>query len=229
MICINCNYEHDEKFCPNCGEKAAVPKITFRSMFRAALSTITNMDKGFLYNIKHLFSEPDKIVRDYLNGKRKGILNPISFLIISVTIYLIVDSLIIINLEFDHDSSKIYSYGYEAGRFIKLHFKYFWILSVIWLSLTTRFFYRKYNYAEHLAINALVIGQSTLVGLLGFLLLKIALLFNPLVYLSIAWLLYHIHKRKKKDFEAFLLSFSSTILFFVLLVILVILIGVVRS
>ncbi len=58
MICIACENEHQENFCPNCGERAGIPKITFKSMFVEAFKTVTNMDKGFLLNLKYLTLHP---------------------------------------------------------------------------------------------------------------------------------------------------------------------------
>lgn len=89
MICISCNKQHNEKFCPNCGEKAAVKKITFKSIIEDIFLTVTNMDKGFLFNLKNLSLKPRPFISSYIRGKRKGIFNPMSFLIISITIYLI--------------------------------------------------------------------------------------------------------------------------------------------
>ena len=50
------------------------------------------MEKGFLFNLKTLFVDPHKIVSEYISGRRKNIYNPISYLIITVTLYLIGDS-----------------------------------------------------------------------------------------------------------------------------------------
>ena len=52
------------------------------------------MDKGFLFNLKMLFLNPKSITVEYILGKRKGILNPISFLILSVSLYLILEGLL---------------------------------------------------------------------------------------------------------------------------------------
>jgi hypothetical protein len=230
MRCVNCSAEHTHAFCPYCGEKADTPKITFRSIFNDGLATITNMDKGFLSNVKHLALRPQTLVMDYLNGKRKGIFNPISFLIISITIFLVVDSLVKVDIEVSGMQSEVYNAGYEAGRFIKLYFKYFWIVAVIWLSFATKIFFGKYNLAEHLAINSFIIGQATLVGLLGFVFSKtMGILFNPLVYLSIIWLTYQVFKEKDKDTNTLFLSIGSTVIFFVQLVLLVASIGVIRT
>ena len=72
MICVSCTNEHQENFCPNCGERAGIPRITFKTISEDIFSTLTNMDKGFLFNIKALFLHPRKITIDYVLGKRKG-------------------------------------------------------------------------------------------------------------------------------------------------------------
>jgi len=229
MICLNCNNEHNEKFCPNCGEKSEVSKITFSSIFKSAFSTITNMDKGFLFNVKNLFVSPQKIVIGYISGKRKNVFNPVSFLIVAVTIYLIAESLIDTSSEVSEPETKIQSFGYKAGKLIRHNFKYFWILSVIWLSSSTKLIFGKYNYAEHLAINSFVIGQTTLVALIMFVITKFSLLFNPLIYVFIFWMTYEIYKPKSKDFDTFFSSLGSTFLFFVQLILIIVVIGVVGT
>ncbi|OJJ18881.1 hypothetical protein BKI52_25265 [marine bacterium AO1-C] len=187
------------------------------------------MNRGFLFNVKQLVLNPNGIVNDFIKGKRKNIFNPISFLIITITVYLIIDSIIVVKTTTTKTNLRVYSVGYEAGRFVKLYFKYFWILSVVWLSISTKLVFRKYNYAEHLAINSFVMGQATLVGLISFVITKQGLLFNPLVYIAIIWITYNIFKQKKKDVEAFLQSLGSTALFFIQLLIIVVLIGIIRS
>jgi len=229
MTCINCNNEHYEKFCPNCGEKSTVSRITFASIFNAALATVTNMDKGFLFNVKNLFLRPNEVVNSYILGKRKNIFNPISYLIITVTIYLIVEAMLKVPVETTKIESAVFDFGYEAGKFMKRYFKYFWILSIIWLSISTKLMFKKYNYAEHLAINSFVIGQATLVGLIAYIPFRFLLVFNPIIYISIIWMTYEIFKSKNRDFDIFFLSVGATFLFFIQLILIVILFGVIRS
>lgn len=224
MTCINCHKEHESKHCPNCGERAGVPKISLNSLISNGVSTITNMDKGFLYNVKNLFKEPQKIVTDYINGKRSDIMNPISFLIICVTLYLIAESFIDFGPKGEKIDSKNFegmrSATYETGRFFAIYFKYFWILSVFCLSLATNFVFKKYNYTEHLAINSFVIAQATLVSTLVLVSLKIQIiLFNPLIHILIFWLLYKIYDDKKDAFGLFFQAFACMVLFFIFLVI----------
>jgi hypothetical protein len=235
MICINCENDHNNKFCPECGEKVEVPKITFSSIFAEGFSRITTMDKGLLFNLKNLLLNPKRIVIDYINGKRKSIFNPISFLLICITIYLIGESflqaekLVDTNTIEKMKSNKIFSIGFEAGKFIESYFKYFWILSVLWLSFATKLCFGRFSFAEHLAINSFIIGQTTLFALIGYLVLKVPLLYNPVVFILTSWMLYQVFKKKKKDLDAIILSISSVLLFFIQLFLLTISIGIARS
>lgn len=229
MACINCDNEHSEKFCPNCGEKAGVPKITFSSLFTNFFSTLTNMDKGFLFNLKNLFLNPHQIINDYIGGKRKNIFNPISYLFIAVTIYLLVDSFLHVSTDSTRMDNKMYSIGYEAGKFIQNYFKYFWILSVFWLSIPTKLFFPKFNFVEHLAINSFVIGQATLVGTVLFAVFKISLTLNPVIYCFIIWMLYQVYKNKGVKSNIIFQAIAAVFLFFIELFLFALLIGWIRS
>lgn len=229
MDCINCNYKHDYKFCPNCGEKSNVPRITFNSIVNEGLYSMTNMDKGLFYNFKMLSAKPQEFISDYIKGKRRNILNPISFLILAVSIYIIIDAIVIVEWKAKDVTSEVYSLGYMAGKFVKHYFKYFWIFSIFWLSIPSFFIFRKYNFAENLAINSFIIGMATLVGLVVFLIYNIGLLFNPLVYMTISWLTYSLYRKKKRDLDVFILSIVSTVIFFLILFAIVVLIGFVLA
>lgn len=222
MICISCNTEYCSNFCPNCGENSKIKKITFNSFIQDAFATITNMDKGFLYNLKTLLINPKKIPSDYLLGKRKGILNPISFLIISISIYLILENLFRIpikQIDTSFANSPFFEKGREigaaGGEIISANFKYFWIFSVMLLANTTKLIFGKYNYLEHVAISSFIIGQATLIAIIGFLILKSPLILNPLLYLSILFMIYFIFKHSEDKFGSLLLSITSLILFVV--------------
>jgi len=52
------------------------------------------MDKGLLFNLKNLTLYPKKTILDYINGKRRQVLNPISYAIITISVYLFMDSIL---------------------------------------------------------------------------------------------------------------------------------------
>ena len=203
-------------------------KITFTSIIEDAFSSITNMDKGFLYNIKKLILNPQKITTDYILGKRKGILNPVSFLIFSITIYLIIITYFKVPKEFVEDTYLTKTEMHEIGLFIRTNLKFFWILTIIPLGLSLKLIYSKYNYLEHLAISSFIIGQATLVGVISHLIFKFPLIFDPIVYLIIFWLVGKIFWNKEDKTESILLSSTILILFIIQLIVIVIIIGLIK-
>ena len=233
MICINCNHSHVEKFCPNCGENAAVEKITFRLIVENSLSSITNMDKGFLFNLKNLSINTRKTIREYILGRRRGIYNPISYLLLSITIYLVIDSFLSLNraaFPKAHDDARGYLIGYEAGRFIYYYFKYFWITGVLWLSLSSKLVFSRFNFAENIAINSFIIGHATLVSLLGLIIFDWTMLLNPIAYATIWFMLYHVFTDEKEGrFIRILQSFFCVFLFYIQLALILTGIGIMNT
>ena len=225
--------EHESKFCPNCGEKSDIEKITLNSIFENALSTITNMDKGFLYNLKTLSIDPRKITIDYILGRRKGILNPISFLIISISIYLILENFLKIPREQTEPTAealyykKGYAIGHAGGKIIFEYFKYFWIFSILLYANATKLIFGKYHYLEHVAICSFVIGQATLIGLLGFLIFRQPLPLNPILYLALFIITFFIFRQGKNKFDSLLLTFTTLILFMIQVFLVIAVIGIV--
>ena len=191
-------------------------------MLEEAASTISNMDKGFLYNIKNLIVNPQKLIKSYLHGKRSEIFNPLSFFLISITLYLIAESaykeLLPENTTVGSNESDSYSLGYKAGRFIKKYFNYFWGLSVVWLSLSTKLLFRRFNFAEHLTINSFIIGQATLAGILTYLLYQYPVMFDPIVYLIISVEIFIFYRKTDDTSVIVTKSIFSTLIFFLIIV-----------
>ncbi|CAL2093796.1 DUF3667 domain-containing protein [Tenacibaculum sp. 190524A05c] len=235
MICISCGYDHDEKFCPNCGEKRDTQKITFGSTIESTFATITNMDKGFLYNIKNLTIRPKTTIEEYIRGKRKGIFNPVSFLILSITAYLIVEAFFKAKSIIPEEKVNLvkgnlgYKIGASGGSFIYNYFKFFWIFTVIPLSFITKLFFKRFNFVEHIAINSFILGQVTLIiGLLSFIIFRFPLLFNPFIYVTLIWYIYKVFYNPKYKSDSLIKAFTSILLFIVILFSTVILIGLIK-
>ncbi len=231
MNCVSCNHVHEEKYCPNCGEKSGVKRITLTTMTADVFSSVTNMDRGFLYNLKTLTLAPQKVAKDFILGKRKGIFNPVSYLIFAITIYIIVITVI------DSPKEKIGSpettsllrlTAYEVGLFIRAYLKYFWILAIVPLALSLRLVYRNYNFMEHLATSSFIIGHATLASVLSYLIFDTILIFDPVVYFVIFWLIHKIYRTNNSTSESAIIAFSVALLFILLLVIIVIAIGAVK-
>lgn len=191
------------------------------------------MDRGILYNVKNLFLRPQEFITEYILGKRRGVLNPISFLVISISLYLIIESMLRIPKGVTEsqvipkgDFQKV---GFAAGKNIAIYFKYFWILSIIPLSVSTKLIFRRFNFAEHLAINSFILGQASLLGLISFLIARTELPVNPLVYLLILWLVYKVFVKPKERYDTLLMSIGALVLFIFQLFLIVIGIGLISA
>lgn len=204
------------------------------SIAEHALSSVVNMDKGFLFNFKTLFKNPKKIIMDYVNGKRRVVLNPISYLIFSITVYLILMALLkslnqVNDIHFETKNiiqQKSYSVGIKIGKFIWSYMKYFWVLSIFPLALSLRLTFKKYNYPEHLAISAFIIGHATIIGMISYLIIRIPLLFDPIVYSVMFWLIFKIFGKQKDRIDSIMLTFTALLLFFIQWVIVFVTIGI---
>ncbi|WP_299624448.1 DUF3667 domain-containing protein [uncultured Tenacibaculum sp.] len=102
MNCKNCNevIEDDALFCDHCGAKVLKDRITFRFLLKELFISL-GWDSYFILTIKMMFSKPDKVLREYVNGIRKRYLNPFTYIAISAAL-----SLIIFNV-FSKDFTKL--------------------------------------------------------------------------------------------------------------------------
>ena len=213
--CPGCGNSFDSNYCPNCGEKSNAEKITFYSVSSNLFSAVTNMDRGLLYNLKNLTIAPRKTISSYLNGKRKGIVNPLSYAVLAITLYIILDTMEVFN-QIASDRKITSEVAYNAGKMIRRELKYFWLLNIVLLSLFTKLFFKKYNFFEHLTINSFVIGHATFVSIPFILTFKMLLVFNPFVALTVVLMLFFFFKTIKKPVVTFLLSFISVAFCYVL-------------
>ena len=88
MDCKNCSHyiQLEYRFCPNCGAKTEIQRITFKALFRDFLDRLFDLDNSVFRTIKELIIKPDAVIHGYLSGIRKRYLNPVSFLGIALTL-----------------------------------------------------------------------------------------------------------------------------------------------
>lgn len=175
--CLNCGFELNNKFCPQCGQKADTHRITVKHFIQHdIIHGVFHLDKGILFTIKETFTRPGKAAMDYINGKRISYYNIFYLLLILVGINLLVLHYVdefsnnAIRVKTSNDGTKIFD-------FIKTNIKYI-ILSFIPLFAFNGFviFRRlKLNFAEHHIIAGFVllgcvmmILVKNMIGLLPF-------------------------------------------------------------
>ncbi len=180
MECKNCGNIANGFYCPHCAQKTKVDRITFRSLLEEISDTVFQINKGFLYTIKELFVRPGHTIREYLEGKRKNHFKPIAFVFTLSTIYFFIsrwiDSDTFLSEIFESFTQSAYDNNdkFEGTKALIKVFKWltnnyaYTILTLLPLySLASYFSFlgTKFNYLEHLALNAYISGQQAIIFL----------------------------------------------------------------
>ncbi len=90
MHCKNCNQPVENKFCSYCGQKTSVRKIDSTYIFKEVPNSILQMDHGFFFTVKELFTRPGHAIRNFIQGKRKPYYKPFPFLLVTTGILAVV-------------------------------------------------------------------------------------------------------------------------------------------
>ena len=92
--CLNCGKKSTEgDFCPYCGQRKDVSRITMTVLSISLLSGLTRINRGFLYTCWKLLLQPWNVIKDYLQGKRQQYTGPIQILIILCFLSVVVSSM----------------------------------------------------------------------------------------------------------------------------------------
>lgn len=177
MTCANCNGIVDSNFCPTCGQKKGIHRITIGHVFHEGIHSLTHADKGFLLLVKELVTRPGLVAKEYIDGKRKRYFNPLSFLVISSALFAtfanatgFMDRLTggggarAGGRRPSEEWLEVFKIASHSGKWLTLLFiaPLFAILS--WLF----FIKKKYNYAENFVLHSFIFGEAALLRLLVF-------------------------------------------------------------
>jgi hypothetical protein len=183
MICANCNGLVEKNFCPDCGQKKGVHRISVGHVVHEGFHSITHTDKGFLLLVKQLLVRPGYVAKEYIDGQPKRYFNPLSFLVISSallayfgTITGYMDRLTSNSTRSGGRQPGIYwkeviEIASDNGKWLTLL-----LMAPLFALLSWLFFIRKrFNYAENFLLHAFIFGEAAIVRLLIF--IPLSLLF----------------------------------------------------
>jgi hypothetical protein len=88
MTCKNCHthLRLEYRFCPGCGAKTEVRRITFKALAKDFIDRVFDLDNSVVRTFTGLFVKPEAVIGGYLSGLRKRYLNPVSYLGIALTL-----------------------------------------------------------------------------------------------------------------------------------------------
>ena len=170
MICKNCEQSFEGKFCANCGQNSKVKKINFKYLVADIQESLLQVNRGFLFTLKELFTRPGHAIREFLEGKRVRHYKPVAYLLVTSTIYILSTYLMDRNtfiedviVGFNQGASEVNpdaDLSYQNWIVDKQVYVTLSLIPLFSLSSYLAFFKSKYNFFEHLVINCYIIGQQ---------------------------------------------------------------------
>jgi len=176
IVCKNCGSNQVAEFCSDCGQKTITKRFTTKGFFHKFLSAF-NIEKGFFYTMKLLFTNPGEVVNSYLAGKTKSYYNPLNYLIIVAgigTALVIWLGIFDANMENTNEMLGINSDKNAVGiqkkliEHVKQYINIITMLMLPFMSLFSKWYYhrRKLFYGEHLILNSFLFAQTTVISIL---------------------------------------------------------------
>ncbi len=103
-VCLNCGTEYEGRFCPECGQRASVGRLTMLSVLRSFLA-VAGFSNGKLWKtLLHSVTRPGHMIREYLQGKRTYYIKPLNLLVVLSLLFVILQNVLPINLFSDGNS-----------------------------------------------------------------------------------------------------------------------------
>ena len=186
--CLNCGTVIHNNYCSRCGQLTDTGRITFKETFANFLRIAFAFEGPLWKTIRLLITNPGKLFREYIGGKRKTYYKPVAFFILIAAIYLIlriwinfdplegVEDLINENPDLaEFSKSKFVTKLMEVVRMMENNINYQLILLIFSIAISFKlFFSKKYNLAEYTSIGLYITGVYALVRIIAMFFNKFA-------------------------------------------------------
>lgn len=86
--CPNCGSQAAQRFCAGCGQRS-IGRLTLRELFRMAKEKLLDSEQGLLPTLRFMITRPGKVPRDFIDGKRRRYLNPLTFFVLAASSQLV--------------------------------------------------------------------------------------------------------------------------------------------
>jgi hypothetical protein len=170
--CRNCGNPLSSPFCPECGQKSTKQGLSFKQVFADIMNYMFSVESPLWKTFGTLWTNPGKIGREFISGKRTSYYRPFQYYIFAIVIHLLVGSL----FNYDPVDVQMRMTGVpedapaqavrmtEAGHFMARNINYFLPIWALVLGLFDRLFFFKsgYSIAERTAFAFFLIGHFIL-------------------------------------------------------------------
>ncbi|MBS1494166.1 MAG: DUF3667 domain-containing protein [Bacteroidetes bacterium] len=87
--CLNCGTKLMGKFCYHCGQEKIVDDSNMKALLKDFFRNSFRWESTYFATIKKLFTAPGIFIKNYIEGKRKPYIKPVTFFILVVSFYII--------------------------------------------------------------------------------------------------------------------------------------------
>lgn len=199
LVCKNCGHHFQGLYCNACGQKVINQRITIKHLFEITIDSF-NIQRGLIFTIKLMFTNPGELINGYLNGRTKDFYNPLKYLLLAASISaLLMLSLNLYDANMENTNElmgideKTTKLQMEVNAYIKKFLHMVALLSLPFFGLVSKWMFKKHKlyYAEHLTINSYLFAQITIIQVFTILLvyfvpflLKYMLAINSVVFIA---------------------------------------------
>lgn len=163
-ICKICKTEVTHNYCPDCGHPKSLKRIDGQYILeeiRIALS----FEKGFLFTIGALITNPGKSIKNFLNEDRNRLVKPVVFLIVTSLVYTFLNSIFQFEDSYVKFSDNKESATLTIFKWIQANYGYANIIMAVFIGLWLKLLFRKhpFNFFEILILLCFVMGMGMLI------------------------------------------------------------------
>ena len=179
-VCKNCSQRFEGAFCNNCGQDARVRRIDSTYIFGELTSNLFQLNRGLFYTIKEVSVRPGNSIKEFLEGKRKQYVKPLSYLLLTSALYVLTTHFLGLNTFFQDFTEGFTSGVTNEGNAVAAgilniltwltnNHTYTVLLTLPLFSAASYLAFKKsrYNYFEHVVLNMYITGQQMLIYLLS--------------------------------------------------------------
>ena len=167
MDCKNCgsSLRSDFHYCPNCGAKVIRNRLTIKNIWQDLSYQVFDLDNTLLKTFRHLFTRADVVINTFISGARKKYMNPLSYFAIAITLsgfgaYILRNIYHIDMLDMGAANSSNANMDFLLDYQGVLNYLFMPIYAVLtWILFLDK---QKFNYAEHLVVNAYLNAQVSI-------------------------------------------------------------------
>ncbi|RZK16250.1 MAG: DUF3667 domain-containing protein [Flavobacterium sp.] len=166
--CLNCGYSVADKYCGNCGQKFSTHRYSFKHFIEHDfIHGVWHVDKGVIFTVKELLTNPGHSVRRFILGKRTNFFNFVTLILLTLGISSVIThytSIKLIDLVPEANKENLNILQEFATNYPKIIL----LITIPITSLSSFIWFRKakFNYSEHLVLNSYKAAIDLLIALL---------------------------------------------------------------